>query len=75
MLALWRLWWKNHGTKIYGYGQTGVGMLAYLDHETVKAVESFAGPVWGPRFTFFCVIAAGAGVAKRGYRNSKDQPP
>jgi hypothetical protein len=72
---LWRQWWTNHGTKIIGFGSTVVGVITYIDQETIKVIESALGPIWGMRVRLLIFITAGLATAKRGFTNQQKGPP
>ena len=66
-----RSWWKNHGTKILGYGGTLLGVLSMLDATTLNLIKTTLGPKWGPLVYGALMILGGVMVAKRGYTNSR----
>jgi hypothetical protein len=65
-----RAWWKDHGTKILGYGGTLIGSLSMLDAATLNLIKTTLGPKWGPLVYGALMILGGIMVAKRGYTNS-----
>lgn len=62
--------WKDHGTKILGYGLgalgAGAAAITAVDPTLVTAV---AGPKYGAWFALAAAIVGGM-VAKRGHTNS-----
>lgn len=70
MTAMWNKWWAEHGTKILGFGSAAIGMLEYVDEQTIKAVEFVAGPKAGPVISHGLVALSGLLVARRGFINT-----
>lgn len=66
-----KTWWQLHGTKILGIGTAAVGMLEYVDAQTVQAINLVLGPKYGPMASHGLVAVAGLLTAKRGFVNSK----
>jgi|SRR5580700_906931 hypothetical protein len=64
--------WTHAGTKVIGWATAAVGALALLDSTTIQVIGNWLGPVWGPRFAFGCLIAAGLLTKQRGNRNTSD---
>lgn len=63
--------WLQHGTKILGIGEALVGLVEFIDQNTVNLVGGFFGPHWGPIVARGIQIGSGLLVARRGYTNSK----
>ena len=63
--------WKNHGTKVIGFGSAALGALAYIDHSTIQVVETTLGPKYGPITSHGLLIGAGLATAYRGFKNSQ----
>ena len=70
LLTYWNTWWHEHGTKILGFGGVAIGALEYIDDQTIKAVESVAGPHYGPLLSHGLTAIGGLLVARRGYLNT-----
>lgn len=70
MTDVLKKWWTEHGTKILGYATAAVGILEYLDEQTIKAIEFVAGPKAGPIISHGLVAISGLLTAKRGFTNS-----
>lgn len=63
MNALWTFW-RNHGTKLLGFTQVTLGVLASTDG------------VFTPRTVKLILIGSGLATAWRGFFNSaQNQPP
>jgi len=63
--------WKANGTKIIGYVTAAVGILAYVDTETINLIGSLFGPTDGPRVVRGLMIFSGLATAYRGHYNSR----
>jgi hypothetical protein len=70
MIAMWKKWWTDHGTKIIGFATAAIGVLEYVDDQTIKAVEFVAGPHYGPIVSHGLVAASGLLAARRGFLNT-----
>lgn len=64
-------YWNKHGTKIIGFGTAVIGMVTYIDQETVKLIESTLGPKHGPIVSHGIMVTAGLMTAYRGFTNSR----
>lgn len=71
MKNLLKQWWKDHGTKILGFGSMVLGAVEMLDAHTIQIVQSTLGPRWGAIVSGALQIVAGFAVAQRGFLNSK----
>jgi hypothetical protein len=67
--------WHAYKTRITGWVSAGLGVLAYIDHETINSIGSLLGPVWGPRAVRLALIAAGLTTAFIGHQNARMFPP
>lgn len=67
---MWQKWWHDHGTKILGFGSAAIGVLEYVDEQTIKAVEFVAGAHYGPLISHGLVAASGLLTARRGFLNT-----
>jgi hypothetical protein len=64
--------WKSSGTKMLGYGLSGVGAAAAAFTAVDPAlVTAIAGPKYGAYFALAAAIVGGF-VAKRGHKNTAD---
>jgi len=63
--------WKDHGTKIIGFGSTVIGSLSMLDATTIHIIEKTLGEHWGHRVSAGLLIVGGFGTAVRGFTNTK----
>ncbi len=63
--------WRQHGTKILGYGSIAIGTLEAVDRETANYVGEFFGPKYGPHVSHLLLVIGGLAVAHRGYKNSQ----
>ena len=63
--------WCDHGTKILGFFEAAVGLIEFVDQNTINLVGGFFGPRWGPFVARGIQIGSGILVARRGYRNSR----
>lgn len=70
-MSILKSWWTNHGTKILGFGTAALGMLTYIDEQTIKAVEYVLGPHWGPIASHGLIALSGFMTARRGWLNSQ----
>lgn len=70
-----KLWWKDHGTKILGYGTAALATIEFVDHVTLQLIERTLGPKLGPPVSLFIQIVGGLLTARRGYANSNRAPP
>lgn len=64
-------WWLDHGTKILGFATAAIGMLEYIDSQTIQAVEFVFGPKYGTIISHGLVAVSGFLVAKRGWANTE----
>lgn len=64
-------WWIDHGTKILGFLTAAIGMLEYVDTQTINAVEFVFGPKYGPIVSHGLIALSGFLVAKRGWANTE----
>lgn len=68
--TLAKAWWLEHGTKILGFVTAAIGMLEYVDTQTINAVEFIFGPKYGPIASHGLIALAGFLTAKRGWANT-----
>jgi hypothetical protein len=66
-----KLQWLANGTKIIGYATAALGILAYLDTETINLIGTLFGPVNGPRVIRGMMIFSGVMTAARGHFNTR----
>lgn len=70
MTETMKKWWADHGTKILGFASAAVGVLEYVDDQTIKAVEFVGGTHYGPILSHGLVAVSGLLVARRGFLNT-----
>lgn len=63
--------WHRSGTKILGFGTALIGLLEFIDQNTIQLVSSGLGPKWGPITAHGIQIVTGIMVARRGFINSR----
>ena len=68
--------WKNHGTKVIGFGTAILGSISFLDATTAHLIEQALGPHWGHIVSSALLIIGGLGTAYRGFSNTRqcDEP-
>jgi len=59
--------WHKHGTKLLGFGTTALGVITYVDKETVNMLQD----VIGVHGVHYVLVASGLATAWRGFTNSK----
>lgn len=71
----WCTWckqiWEAHGTKLLGGFQALVGLMEYVDQNTINLIGSAFGPTYGPVVSRGIQITCGLLVARRGFSNSQ----
>jgi len=70
VLAIWKRWWVDHGTKITGFAASIAGTITMIDHETVNMIGQIFGPTWEPRIVRGILVLAGLITAHRGFTNT-----
>lgn len=75
MIAWWKQFWKNHGTKVIGFGSSIIGAVSFLDATTIHLLEETFGPHRGHQISSVLLIIGGIGTAWRGFTNSHRSDP
>ena len=71
MFLSFKGFWFENGTKVLGAFEALLGVLEYVDSQTIQLLSEVFGPTYGPMVSRGLQITMGLLTARRGYVNDR----